>query len=92
MYNHSVVPISSPGCEFRFGIYAESNGCSTKYVKCADGYPNVQDCEPGLAYDDRIKKCNWPDLLLDICNPAGTNHIAFSKIRTVIRAFTYIGL
>lgn len=75
MYNHSVVPISSPGCEFRFGIYPESNGCSTKYVKCADGYPNVQDCEPGLAYDERIKKCNWPDLLLDICNPEGTNHV-----------------
>lgn len=62
---------SSPGCEFRFGINAESEGCSTNYIKCADGYPNVQQCEPGLAYSDKIKKCTWPDEMLDICNPEG---------------------
>ncbi len=25
-------------------------------------------CEPGLAYDDHIKKFKWPDQLLEICN------------------------
>lgn len=64
-----VVPISSPGCEYKFGIYPESPSCSTNYIKCEHGYPHALECEPGLAYDDKIKKCNWPDLLLDQCNP-----------------------
>ncbi|XP_065202225.1 protein obstructor-E-like [Planococcus citri] len=64
-----IAPISSPGCEFKYGIYSEGPSCSSNYVKCADGYPHVQDCEPGLVYDDRIKKCNWPDLMLETCNP-----------------------
>uniref|UniRef100_A0A224XVN1 Putative peritrophin n=1 Tax=Panstrongylus lignarius TaxID=156445 RepID=A0A224XVN1_9HEMI len=64
-----LVPISSPGCEYRFGIYAEGPHCSTNYIKCADGYPYLNHCDPGLAYDDKTHSCNWPDLLLDQCNP-----------------------
>lgn len=37
-------------------------------MKCAFGEPFQIDCEPGLAYDDRIHGCNWPDLL-ENCNP-----------------------
>jgi len=62
-------PISSPGCEYAYGIYPESHECSTYYIKCAGGEPIQSACEPGLAYDDRIHGCNWPDKLLDICNP-----------------------
>lgn len=64
-------PIQSPGCEYAFGIYPESHECSTGYIKCAYGEPHHQQCEAGLAYDERIHGCNWPDQLLEICNPEG---------------------
>ncbi|KAL1455551.1 hypothetical protein WDU94_009640 [Cyamophila willieti] len=64
-----LVPINNGPCEFKYGLYAESAACSTNYLKCAEGYPYLEPCEPGLAYDDRTHKCNWPDELLDIgCN------------------------
>ncbi|GBP70464.1 Protein obstructor-E [Eumeta japonica] len=65
----SVTPISSPGCEYQFGIYPDSEECSTSYVKCAFGLPEQEACQPGLAYDHRIHGCNWPDLLQPFCNP-----------------------
>ncbi|XP_060833765.1 protein obstructor-E [Rhopalosiphum padi] len=66
-----LVPISSPGCEYQFGLFSDGSACSTNYVKCEHGSPYSLPCEPGLAYDDRIKKCNWPDELVDVgCNPA----------------------
>ncbi|XP_054271647.1 protein obstructor-E-like [Macrosteles quadrilineatus] len=64
-----LVPESSPGCEYKFGIYPESSSCSTNYIKCEHGYPYQTPCEPGLAYDDKTHSCNWPDMLLDQCNP-----------------------
>lgn len=64
-------PISTPGCEYQFGLYAVSKECSTTYIKCAHGEPHEQDCDAGLAYDERIHGCNWPDQLLDHCNPEG---------------------
>lgn len=67
----SATPISSPGCEYAFGIYPESADCSTSYLKCAYGEPHQQQCDAGLAYDERIHGCNWPDQLLHICNPEG---------------------
>lgn len=71
----TVVPISSPGCEYQFGLFSDGSACSTNYVKCEYGSPYTLPCEPGLAYDDRIKKCNWPDELVDLgCNPAGTSY------------------
>lgn len=64
--------ISSPGCEYQFGLFSDGSACSTNYVKCEHGAPYALPCEPGLAYDDRIKKCNWPDELVDVgCSPAG---------------------
>lgn len=54
-------------------------------MKCADGYPNILDCEPGLAYDDRIRKCNWPDELQEICKPEGKNYLChYIEIMKVI--------
>lgn len=38
-------------------------------MKCAYGEAIPSECEPGLAYDDRIHGCNWPDQLLETCNP-----------------------
>lgn len=64
-------PISSPGCEYAFGIYPDSSECSTTYLKCAFGEPSQHHCDEGLAYDERIHGCNWPDQLLHICNPEG---------------------
>lgn len=61
--------ISSPGCEYQFGIYPDSGSCSQSYVKCEYGVPHQQPCEPGLVYDHRIHKCNWPDQNLEQCNP-----------------------
>lgn len=66
-----VTPISTPGCEYQFGIYRHVEGCSIHYVKCAYGEPHPEECEPGLVYDERIHGCNWPDLLLETCNPEG---------------------
>lgn len=68
---YSATPISSPGCEYAFGIYPDSAECSTSYLKCAYGEPHQQQCDAGLAYDERIHGCNWPDQLLHICNPEG---------------------
>ncbi|XP_022202838.1 protein obstructor-E [Nilaparvata lugens] len=62
-------PINAPGCEFKYGIYPESAACSTNYIKCADAVPYQTPCDPGLAYDAKTHKCNWPDELLDTCNP-----------------------
>ncbi|PZC74956.1 protein obstructor-E [Helicoverpa armigera] len=64
-----LVPLSSPGCEFQFGIYPDSDECSTSYIKCAYGIPEQEPCTPGLVYDERIHGCNWPDLLQPFCNP-----------------------
>lgn len=62
-------PISTPGCEYQFGIYQDSEACSTSYIKCEYGTPIVFPCQEGLVYDERIHGCNWPDLLLEKCNP-----------------------
>lgn len=67
----AVTAISSPGCEYQFGIYPHTAECSTHYIKCAHGEPLPNECEPGLVYDDRIHGCNWPDLLPETCNPEG---------------------
>ncbi|XP_003742586.1 protein obstructor-E [Galendromus occidentalis] len=59
-------PVSSPGCYYQWGLYPADN--CVQYVRCEFGTPYVKDCEPGLAYDDRSKTCNWPDLV-DGCDP-----------------------
>lgn len=65
----SVTPIARGICEYAFGIF--SNGaCETYYTKCAYGEPEEFPCTPGLAYDERIHGCNWPDLL-EYCVPEG---------------------
>lgn len=63
------IPLSTPGCEFQFGIYQDSEQCSTSYIKCEYGVPHVFPCQDGLVYDERIHGCNWPDQLLEKCNP-----------------------
>ncbi|KAH9645787.1 hypothetical protein HF086_012514 [Spodoptera exigua] len=65
----TLTPLSTPGCEYQFGIYPDSNECSTSYIKCAYGIPQQEPCTPGLVYDERIHGCNWPDLLQPFCNP-----------------------
>ncbi|CAG0920000.1 unnamed protein product [Notodromas monacha] len=56
-------PLKSPGCPYRFGIFPiDSKNCTTTYYKCAFGIPEEQKCQIGLAYDNRIHQCNWPDL------------------------------
>lgn len=66
---HDPTPISSEGCEYQFGLYPISSECSTSFIKCAFGEPHQTECDAGLAYDERIHGCNWPDLLLEKCNP-----------------------
>lgn len=67
--NFLATPISNGICEYLFGIYEDSPECSTTYVKCEFGVPHQLPCTKGLVYDERIKGCNWPDLLLEKCNP-----------------------
>lgn len=62
-------PISSGVCEYQFGLYEDSPSCSTSYIKCEFGVPHQLPCDKGLVYDQRIHGCNWPDLLLEKCNP-----------------------
>jgi len=64
-------PISSPGCEYQFGIFPSGQGCFASYTKCANGVPKEVYCQLGLAYDHRIHTCNWPDLLMEYagCDP-----------------------
>jgi Chitin binding Peritrophin-A domain len=62
-------PQSTPGCEYKFGIYEDSAECSTSYIKCEYGIPNQFPCTKGLVYDEKIHGCNWPDLLLEKCDP-----------------------
>jgi len=65
-------PISTPGCEYQFGIYPSGQGCFASYTKCVNGQPIEQYCQLGLAYDHRIHTCNWPDLLVESagCDPS----------------------
>ena len=32
-------PISTPGCEYQFGIFPSGEGCFASYTKCANGVP-----------------------------------------------------
>ena len=32
-------PISTPGCEYQFGIFPSGEGCFASYTKCANGIP-----------------------------------------------------
>lgn len=68
-YFFIATPISSGVCEYQFGIYEDSPECSTSYIKCEYGVPHQLPCDKGLVYDQRIHGCNWPDLLLEKCNP-----------------------
>ncbi|XP_065577517.1 protein obstructor-E-like [Artemia franciscana] len=58
-------------CPYLFGIFPISSGCETGYYRCAYGEAEIAECEKGLAYDERIHACNWPDLLIDEngCDP-----------------------
>lgn len=83
-----MTPISTPGCEYQFGIYPHTHECSTHYIKCAHGEPAANECEPGLVYDDRIHGCNWPDLMLETCNPEGKklyNNNTFCYLNAIIK-------
>ncbi|XP_011164126.1 protein obstructor-E [Solenopsis invicta] len=62
-------PISSPGCEYQFGMYPESDSCSTSYIKCIHGDPHQAHCDPGLVYNAKTHTCVWPDELIPFCNP-----------------------
>ena len=43
-------PVSSPGCEFRFGLFAGAEGCQSQYVKCEHGEPTqVRPPNPHLS-------------------------------------------
>ncbi|KAG1649715.1 Protein obstructor-E [Nymphon striatum] len=64
--NHTAYPISSPGCPWQYGIFERQGSC-VSYSKCEAGYPIESPCQEGLAYDERNKACNWPDLL-DHCD------------------------
>lgn len=85
-----VTPISTPGCLYQFGIYPESAQCSNNYIKCAHGVPYPTPCEPGLAYDDKTHSCNWPDLLLDFCNPEGNATSFNSSLRNAAEEWSPI--
>ncbi|CAG9828042.1 unnamed protein product [Diabrotica balteata] len=64
-----LTPISTPGCEYQFGIYPDGPECSVHFIKCEYGEPIPNQCDAGLVYDERIHGCNWPDLLAEKCNP-----------------------
>jgi len=69
---NDTTPISSPGCEYQFGIFPSGEGCFASYTKCGHGVPTEVYCQLGLAYDHRIHTCNWPDLLIEYagCDPS----------------------
>ena len=61
-----MIPVNNGICEFAFGLYS-AGACETSYVQCAYAEPKYLPCQDGLAYDERIHGCNWPDLL-ETCN------------------------
>jgi len=62
-----LTPIARGICEYSFGLFS-AGACETFYTQCTYGEPEDQPCTPGLAYDERIHGCNWPDLL-EYCVP-----------------------
>ncbi|XP_050692011.1 protein obstructor-E-like [Eriocheir sinensis] len=62
-----VIPLARGACEYSFGLFSQGP-CETYFTKCVYGEPIDEPCTPGLAYDERIHGCNWPDLL-EYCNP-----------------------
>jgi len=78
-------PISSPGCEYRFGIFPVGDGCRQSYIQCAFGNATEVPCETDnanipttlmLSYNQETHSCDWPDLLLDRgCNPQDNNKV-----------------
>ncbi|XP_018021727.1 protein obstructor-E [Hyalella azteca] len=63
-----VVPHTGGACEYDFGIFS-AGACETYYRLCEHGVPLDYPCTAGLAYDERIHACNWPDLMLETCKP-----------------------
>jgi len=64
---HEQLPIARGPCEYAFGIFT-AGPCEQYYTKCEYGEPIDEPCTPGLAYDERLHACNWPDLL-EYCVP-----------------------
>ncbi|XP_023337721.1 protein obstructor-E [Eurytemora carolleeae] len=72
-------PQSSPGCEYRFGIYPFSSGCQQTYIQCSFGEPTQVPCEDEnkniparlmLSYNPETRGCSWPDQLISQgCDP-----------------------
>ena len=58
-------------------------GCDTSYIKCAHGVPYDSPCEAGLSYDEKNHACNWPDLLLEVCNPERKKILELFMLNTI---------
>merc|ERR1711970_1613499 len=64
-----VVPHASGPCEYDYS-QQRAGLCETYYIKCSAGVPKDVPCIDGLAYDNRTRSCNWPDLMLEFdCDP-----------------------
>ena len=59
----TVTPAPEGACPYSFGVFPSGEGCADYFIKCASGKAEPELCEEGLAYDDRIHACNWPDLI-----------------------------
>jgi len=65
-----VVAHESGPCEFDYSQQRGPGYCEKYYIKCSGGVPKDVPCTEGLAYDNRTRSCNWPDLMLDFeCVP-----------------------
>jgi len=72
-------PLSSPGCEYRFGLFPVGEGCQQSYNQCSFGLPTQTPCENEnenipilleLSYDPSSHTCAWPDQLQNLgCDP-----------------------
>ena len=51
-------PISSPGCEYQFGIFPSGKGCFASYTKCANGVPSEVSSKK-ISFSQQLELLLW---------------------------------
>ena len=61
-------PVSSPGCEYQFGIFPSGKGCFASYTKCANGVPSQVIIISQVLYCAKYLKTAWDVMFWTFCN------------------------
>ncbi|KAJ2946523.1 hypothetical protein O0L34_g12577 [Tuta absoluta] len=55
-------------CPHQNGFFAMRDGDCSRYIHCEYGLASIMQCPPGLAFNDDLSACDWPENVPS-CNP-----------------------